>query len=132
MDCIVRGVAKSWTRLSDFHFLGFGTDGVQRINVMGGGRREAGALLGQSASRTRAPPRTPAFLGQSRRKSTARKGGPSQGAKGKESSETESPLPTHSPVAQGWRGGVAQSQGRAQGRPPWVYNKREPGPLLQR
>ena len=42
MDCIGRGGAKSWTRLSDFHFLGFGTDGVQRINVMGG----AGGRLG--------------------------------------------------------------------------------------
>ena len=36
MDCLVRGVAKSWTRLSNFHFLGFGTDGVQEINVMRG------------------------------------------------------------------------------------------------
>ena len=36
MDCTVHGVAKSWTRLSDFYFLGFGTNGVQGINVMRG------------------------------------------------------------------------------------------------
>lgn len=54
-----------------------------------------------------------------------RKGGLGPGAKGKKSPETESPLPMHSPVVR-VGGGVAHSQGRAQGRAPGSQQEARP------
>ena len=97
----------------------------------GGGTREAGALLGQSASQTGAPSRTPASLGQSRRKSRARKGGLGQGAKGKKSPETESPLPMHSPVVQGWGVGWRTAKAGLRAEPPGSITRGSQAPFCR-
>ena len=49
MDCIVHGVAKSWTRLSHFHFTGLRWlrgDGREEAEVVGGADRARQPLCG--------------------------------------------------------------------------------------
>ena len=51
MDCIAYRVAKSWTRLSDFHFLGFqGALVVKNLSANAGDMRDTGSISGSERS----------------------------------------------------------------------------------
>ena len=65
MDCIVHGVSKSLTRLSEFHILYVGFPGgtvVKNPSANAGDTREAGSIPGSGRSLEEGTAPTPVFL----------------------------------------------------------------------
>lgn len=60
-----------------------------------------------------------------------RKGGLGQGAKGKKSPETESPLPMHSPVVQGWGVGWHTAKAGLRAEPPGSITRGSQAPFCR-